>query len=286
LSGCVEGESEVEVTLVDVSGTIHSGDAILIQFQDDTVILIDTGFDGYTRSHLIPLLEDRKINRIDNVVITHAHRNHYGGLVALIESGIQVNNIYFNLPARAACDRENWSTGCDWEYVATTRRKLESLGVAVRSAGPGHVFHSDPILATRLEVLFAFDGAITPVGATDINDTSLIMRLDVGKNSILLTGDLNSRLGSWLADQEFDFKATVLKAPHHGIESAAPNKFLRMVDPEIVLVPVSTGHWLSDRGKRMRELFADKPVFVNGIHGHITLRLTEDDYLVQTRKIR
>ena len=112
------------------------------------------------------------------------------------------------------------------------------------------------------------------------------MRLVVGKNSILLTGDLNSRLGSWLADQEFDFKATVLKAPHHGIESAAPNKFLRMVDPEIVLVPVSTGHWLSDRGKRMRELFADKPVFVNGIHGHITLRLTEDDYLVQTRKLR
>ncbi len=93
-------------------------------------------------------------------------------------------------------------------------------------------------------------------------------------------------MAAWLAKQDIDLTATVLKAPHHGVESAAPNEFLEMVDPEVVLVPISTGLWLSERGQRMREFFTDRPVFVNGIHGNITLRLTQDDYRVQIQKIR
>ncbi len=289
VAGCTldhdDRTAEVEFTMVNVSGDRHSGDALLMEFPDGHVTLIDTGFERYTIAELIPLIKRRGITAIDELIITHAHRNHYEGMLSLLEAvGGRIGAIYFNLPAREACDAEKWPSGCRWDHLVSARQKAKDAGVLVREAEAGDVIYQDRSRNISLKVLFAFDGADTPVGGTDINDTSLIMRLEVGDTSVLLPGDLNKRLGAWIAKQDADLSATILKAPHHGVESAAPNSFLDRVAAEVALVPVSAPPWQGERGERMRRYFESRgvPVFVNGLHGHVTVRLRPDGYLMET----
>jgi competence protein ComEC len=126
----------------------------------------------------------------------------------------------------------------------------------------------------------------SPLGITDINDATLILRLDHGNQSILFVADTNRRLGNYLVEHGERLRATMMSAPHHGVESAAPNEFLDLVKPKAVLVSTSQVPWMSSRGKRMRKYFNDRGIdtYVNGVHGHVTVRLFEDRYEVNTER--
>ena len=115
-----------------------------------------------------------------------------------------------NLPDKAICDREKpW--GCDYDDILRTQAYLKNHGVTVLPAKAGDVFYNSG--RTRLEVLYAFDGIHTPVGTPEINDMSLILRLTQGKTRALFTGDLNNKLGTYLAGRS-EVRADILKVPH------------------------------------------------------------------------
>ena len=129
-----------------------------------------------------------------------------------------------------------------------------------------------------------YDGVHTPVGETDTNDTSIIVRLSVGPVRALFTGDLNSALGAWLARSTFDLTADVLKVPHHGTEGVAPNEFFARVNPKAALVPSPKALWRSERSKRIRDYFSEHhiPTYVSGIHGHVTVVMTTRGFTIET----
>jgi competence protein ComEC len=272
-------------TMVDVSPDGVSGDANLLEFADGRVMLVDTGFKQPAREQLLPLLRERSIDHIDRVVITHAHRNHYGGLFVLIDDGIAVDEVVFNLPAQAACDAERpW--GCRYKEVVGTRDLLRERGIRVLTAEAGDVLYEDARRGTRLKVLAVYDGIDTPVGRTDINDTSIIMRLDTTAVSVMFAADLNRGIGGYLAEHNKDLAATILKVPHHGVESAAPNEFFDRVGAEVALVPGPADLWTGPRGERLRRYFADHhiPAYVNGVHGDITVVIRTDGYSITTAR--
>jgi competence protein ComEC len=115
-------------------------------------------------------------------------------------------------------------------------------------------------------------------------DTSIIVRLAHGPTRALFTGDLNNRLGAYLAEKNFDVVADLLKAPHHGTEGLAPNEFFALVNPKALLVPSPTKLWFSLRSKRTREYFAERkiPTYVGGVHGHVTVVLTAAGFTIQS----
>jgi len=272
-------------TMVDVSPDGQSGDAHVLEFADGRVVVVDTGFKEQARAHLLPLLRDRSINHIDRLVITHAHRNHYGGLFVLLDNGIAVDEVIFNLPAQAACDAERpW--GCRYKEVADTRDLLVQRGVRLVTAKAGDMVYQDSQRGIRLQVLAVFDGVDTPVGRTDINDTSIIMRLDAGAVSVMFAADLNQGIGGYLAEHSKDLAATILKVPHHGVESAAPNEFFDRVGAKVALVPGPADLWASPRGERLRRYFEAHhvSVYVNGIHGDVTVVIRSDGYSIDTAR--
>lgn len=266
-----------EWTMIDVSPPGVSGDANLLRFADGTRILIDTGFEPQARNRVLPLLRRESIDRLDQLVITHAHTNHYGGVPALLDAGIKVGEIVFDPPDAQACAAEApW--GCNPEHIAQLRRAAQAHGVPMRSVSAGDVLYRNG--DTVLRVLYAFNGGNTPVGRTSINDTSLIMRLDVGGTRVLLAADLDQKLGAYLAREGKGLRADILKVPHHGLESAAPNTFFDRVGAHLALVPGPAAEWRGERGERIRRYFEghDVPVRVNGIDGDITVRLREGGY--------
>jgi competence protein ComEC len=137
---------------------------------------------------------------------------------------------------------------------------------------------------TYIKVLYAYDGIHTPVGTTDINDMSVIAMFHDGNNKFLFTGDLNKKLGKYLASHAKDIKADILKFPHHGTEGFAPNDFFDTVSPKVVLVPGPSSLWCSKRSKRARELVKNNNyiAYVNGFHGNVTVFSDGKTYKIYT----
>ncbi len=267
-----ESSPDLVWTVVNVNHTNLQGDAHLIEVKNGKTVLIDAGYLGPAKEKLIPYLKKREINRIDIAFISHPHRDHYEGLLPILEAGIEIETVYFNIPDKQICDREiPW--GCNYKQILKFHRQLSQHKTTIKSADSGMKF--DLGNNATINILHAFDGIHTPVGRTDINDLSFIMMLAQDSRKILFTGDLNQKLGGWLAKSD-EMQADILKVPHHGTEGVAPNSFFEAVAPKYALVPSPKRLWCSKQSSRVRKWFKDRkiPVYVNGFNGHVSVQLS------------
>ncbi len=262
--------------MINVNDTPAQADAHVIQ-SGKTTIMIDVGREESAAWAVIPYLKSARIDTLDTVFISHPHKDHYDGLKALIDAGIRMKEVFFFMPYKSQCDGEiPW--GCDYVHLRNTLASLQAAGSVLRTAQAGT--RVDLAGDATLRVLHAYDGFNTPVGTVDVNDLSLIMRLEHGPTSVLFTGDLNNLLGEYLAKHKTDMKATLLKAPHHGAEGTAPDGFYETVAAEQVLVPAPALLWCSERSARTRNWFASRnlPSHVNGLHGHVSVLMNRFGY--------
>jgi competence protein ComEC len=278
---CERQKPLVEWVMVAVSQeTNRTADAHLLTFADGRVALIDAGTHEQAKASLIPLLEKRGVRFVDLLVITHAHANHYGGIHALLDSKIKIRSATVGMPREKACRDEGH---CNWDDFSKALERLRASGTTVENARAGRELLASP---ARLTVLYAFDGLDTPVGRTDINDTSAITRLHAGRWSVLFAGDLNVKLGGYLAKAGGDLKADFMTVPHHGTESAAPDSFFDRVSPQAAFVSGPGDLWRSERSARIRKYFESRgiPVYVSGEHGNVSVRLYPDRYEISKQR--
>ncbi len=78
----------------------------------------------------------------------------------------------------------------------------------------------------------------------DINNSSIVYRIETGKTSILFLGDLVKQAGDQLLkDQSPDkIKADVVQIAHHG-QAAVDEHFYQIVNPQICLWPTPEKIW-------------------------------------------
>jgi competence protein ComEC len=271
--------------MINVCPDQGQADCHLLEFSDGTHALIDAG-EGYdAKGAALAYLQAAGIRHIELVVLSHVHWDHYGKLIEIIKSGIKVDRVALNLPgSRAIADAEiPW--GCNWDDVQAMLRFLSDQNIPYWTPQFGErlVDIQQGNTRTMLEVVCHYDGINTPVGRTDINDTSMILRLTHGPTRALFTGDLNTALGTWLAASNFDLRAEILKVPHHGTEGLAPNQFFDRVAPKVALVPSPAPLWFSLRSARTRNYFSDHriPTYVSGVNGTVTVTMNPDGYEIQ-----
>jgi competence protein ComEC len=270
-------------TMVNVNYSPQQGDAHLIQTSKGKNILIDTGHLDPARKALIPFLQSMGVKKIDTVFITHPHKDHYLGLLAILERGIPIETVYMNDIGRKECEAE-MPLACDFDEIVSYRAMLKDNRVTVLEAKAGTVF--DLGLGSSLKMLYVFDGVNTPVGRTDINDMSHIMLLKHGFNTALFTGDLNAKLGAYLAQEGKDLRVDILKLPHHGTEGAPPDAFFDAVSPKAVMVPSPALLWCSPRSARMKNWVEARniPTYVNGFSGHVTVKMDFFGYQIDAER--
>jgi competence protein ComEC len=279
---------ETRWTMINVSPAEGQADCHLIEFPDGRKAMIDVADAGDGGGAALAFIQSRKITHLDLVVISHFHRDHYGRLVDLIEAGIKVDRVAINMPApgNKTADREiSW--GFDRTHAQSVLQYLSAKQIPYFTPKAGErlleVAPADGPTAS-LEVVCLYDGVHTPVGETDVNDTSIIVRLSHGATRALFTGDLNNALGTWLAGSTFDLTADILKVPHHGTEGVAPNEFFVRANPKAALVPSPRRLWQSERSKRIRDYFSEHhiPTYVSGIHGNVTVIMTAQGFTIET----
>jgi competence protein ComEC len=90
--------------------------------------------------------------------------------------------------------------------------------------------------STRVKVLAPELPLITGT-SSDINNNSVVLRVEFGKSAILLTGDAQSEAEARLLSHGgTDLRADILKVGHHGSAYSSTPDFLAAVRPKIAII--------------------------------------------------
>ncbi len=219
-------EGRLSVTFLDVG----QGDSMLISFPKGKLMLLDSGgrvayrkasteddpaqqFEedrlGVAEAALLPHLWFRGIGKIDWIVASHGDADHIEAFDELIEA----------MRVGAAWYGKDTSADGNAFLEAVSRE-----GIPLRLIGRGDRFEIDGV---GIEILWP-DPASERLSD---NDRSLVLRLSYGRRSILLTGDIEARSETRLAEIGAGLRADVLKTPHHGSKTSTTTPFLDAVRP-------------------------------------------------------
>lgn len=264
------GPRPLVVTALDVG----QGDALLVEYPDGKKALVDGGGTPMGRPDLgelvlLPYFRARGLEHIDFVVLTHPDRDHLLGLEAVVRE-LSVSELWY--PGRAG------------ERSFDLRRLLElarSRGVRVRTAtelcGAPHDF------GARVQVL-------SPCGAPDAlgrNDASLVLRIQHGFRSVLLTGDVEHAGEAWLASAWGPaLEADLLKVAHHGSRTSSTQIFLDQVRPRYAFISVGVRNAFDHPAAEVLERFASQGTQVFRTDQLGALRFETDGRKVEIRAFK
>lgn len=242
----------LSITFLDVG----QGDAALIVFPDGRTLMVDAGPDSGRVDSLIAL---KGAGRIDDLVITHAHRDHYGGARGLL-LGATVGRVWFNVNDLA----DQRDTG----FLNLVRLVSDTLGMDTSVAVAGRVLCSDQ----EARAVFLWPDA----AGGEANAFSLVLRLESGKSSALLAGDIGFETEKALLSRGLG-PCNLLKAGHHGSATSSSTAFLSALCPEITVISVGAdnGYGHPDNAAVQRMAACGGAIFRTDLDGTIDAWMDE-----------
>lgn len=212
-------DAATHVAVTDITGEFEAhfidvgqGDAILLKAGGETAI-IDAGTPECGDA-LVKYLEKMEIGRPKYVIASHVHADHIGSMARVIDE--------------FGCERFIMPKS------TTTTRSFENLLTAVKNSGASAKYASngDEFMLgdAKISVIAPKEGAKTE----DLNDTSIVLRVEYGAYSFLLTGDSGTAQEKAYAARAG--KIDVLKVGHHGSRTSTGKHLLDVAMPEYAVI--------------------------------------------------
>ncbi|MFC1964220.1 DNA internalization-related competence protein ComEC/Rec2 [Chloroflexota bacterium] len=208
-------DDRLHISFLDVG----EGDATLIQ-QGNQQILIDGGPSpqviNLQLSGRMPFWD----RTIDLVILTHPHADHLAGLLEVLQRYHVQQVLYPDLDYDSPRYRQ-WLTFVeDREIPHTLARAGQqiSLGNSLTIT----VINPQPDITDRSEA--------------DVDNNSVVLHLEKGNVSFLLSGDIFQKAEQQLLSNRAELTSTVLKIPHHGAVSAMSPEFLAATSPQLAVI--------------------------------------------------
>ena len=216
------GSAAQQETLAGTDLTVRcfsagAADAFLLYTQNSAV-LIDCGEKGFGKE-ILSFLEENGIESLDYLIITHFDQDHVGGAAKVINSFSVGTVLQSNCPK----DSEEYE-----KYIK-----------ALDSAGLQPVTVTDTLTFTLDGVRYTVDGPDSGSYEEDeSNNSSLIVLVENGENSLLFMGDAQTlRLEEFL--DSHPAACDFLKVPHHGREEPLTEQLLEAVSPRYAVITSS-----------------------------------------------
>ena len=279
----VEAKGQLTISMLDIG----QGDAVLIQTGAKN-ILIDTGDDKYyedgkkgkENTQLLSELQKLKIDHIDTLVMTHAHADHIGkadkviaqyGVKELVYNGIPSTSKYFINALKAA--------------KANGTQQVKVKAGDVLDFGNGVSFE---IVSPSQSLIDEDTAAIKAKKKVDVNNESVVGRLTFGNFAMLFTGDAEGPVEKdMVASYGKKLKCQVLKAGHHGSKTSSTAEFLKLVQPESVIMSLGVnnqyGHPHEALLNRLQKQGV-KNIYRTDANGTITIVSDGSSYSITTEK--
>ena len=235
-------DGELVVHFLDVG----QGDATFIELPDGTCLLIDAG-GADTAEDLIAAIQALGYTRIDYLVATHPHADHLGGMTAVIEA-FEIGELWASAATTTTTTYERFLDAASAAGLTIT---LAQAGMTITVA--------DGCSVTVL-------GPAADAETDDLNEASVVIRIDYGTTSFLFTGDAS-------AENLPTDAVSVLKVSHHGSNAGLTYELADALSPAIAVISYGLDNDYGHPKQRVLDILASvgAEVYGTGANGDVTV---------------
>jgi competence protein ComEC len=260
-------DDSFKVTFLDVG----QGDSALVELPDKRVMLIDGGKyePDMGRRVIAPHLWSKGIRRVDYLVATHPHPDHFGGFLYLM------NNFKIG---------EIWLNGEMSPESEIFFEKVKENKIHYEIKRRGDLLEADKY---KVHVLHPYDDFFADSERGDFsnyNSGSLVIKIESDKASILFTGDIEAEAEESLTPLRKWLKSDIIKVPHHGGRTSSSEEFIEEVAPKAAVISVGRYNAYNHPNPATLERYkaAGARIYRTDIDGAVIVNLKDNGYSVQT----
>ena len=208
----VDNDNTLKIYYLDVG----QADSILIDSNNE-YMLIDGG-NNNDGPLLVKYFQELGIKDIKYIVGTHPHEDHIGGIDEVINN-FNINQIFI-------------------PNAITTTKTFEDLLDSIEKKNLTFtvptINNTYTLGETTIKIIY------TGTDTSDLNNSSIIIKLTYKKTSYLFTGDATNITEKKILNK--DIKSDVLKIGHHGSKYSSTENFIKKVNPKYAIISVGKGN--------------------------------------------
>lgn len=217
---------ELQIVHIDVD----QGDATLFVSPSGQTMLVDSGKNGHG-DRIRSAMLNAGVTRIDHLVTTHYHEDHYGGADELVAEPdfVEVGQVY---------DRG------DKAFLPSA--KLEGIRFIEYENALGHralhLQRGEKISLDAAMTVTCIASGSAVIGEDPVhhgsheNDMSIALLIEYGHFRYFVGGDIEIHTEAKIAERDLVLDADVYQANHHGSHTSSSSAFLEDVAPALVVI--------------------------------------------------
>ena len=256
-------EQDSRISFIEVG----HGAATVVELPGNRTVLVDGGGPATLSTDvgeqlIAPFLRQRRIRRLEAVVISHPHADHYNGIPFLLR----------NFRPRTLWVNGHSANAADYNKLLDL---AQELGIEIKVPEAGELLLPDNATARRGKLKNQADfhlrdlAEFNPPLADPINDQSLVISYRHDDIAILLPGDISmGQERRLVAEHDSQLIHQVLAASHHGRWTSMAPEFIAAIAPDYLVVSDNEQRVDNQRIKSWQHLGIE--VLTSGRHGTIS----------------
>ena len=225
------GFEKADIVFVDVG----QGDCIHIKTENGSNYFVDGGGNvnyDLGRKTLKPYLLKNGVKELDGAFVTHLHTDHYKGIAELCRQGM-IRKLFLYEGNCVNEDKILKETGLERDnlvYISEGQNILLSREANIEVLAPEKRTNDEYLKLAE--------------NSKDENEMSLIMKVNIGNKSVLVTGDIDEKMEDELSEKYGDIlNSDILKVAHHGSKYSYSEKFAEFVSAKYAVFQVGKNNY-------------------------------------------
>ena len=240
------GTASFSITMLDVG----QGLSLLIQADGHTMLYDGGGRE--TSSYVVAYLKNHGFESLDYMIASHYDEDHIAGLIGCLRS--------FPTGTVLCPDYET-----DTDIYASFEKRLTASGAGINHPSPGDTYSLGDALITIL--------GPSSFSAQADNNNSIVLRIDYGEFSCLISGDAEREEENEILKSGADLDVDLYVAGHHGSQSSSTQDFLDAMTPDTVWISCGEGNAYGHPAASTMESLQERniDIYRTDLQGEVTL---------------